>query len=255
LGYLTLSRVLGTEQPFYKLQGPGDKVLDRPFTDAEYDRMALDYVRTMRAVQPEGPYYICGMCQGARIAFEMTRVLEAQGQKVGLLAIFDTWVVENTQVRSLWYLNYYVQRLKKFWKLRFSQQLTTGTQVLGKKAKRVGGLGPEIQNSWQDSYWPGKNFVPTQVNTPITIFKIPKQPYYYVRDPLMGWGNRTTKGVEIELVEAKHLLMLRKPWVRNLGKALTEHLRRANPNSSSEKTKPAEGFRVEMISTTRTVPE
>lgn len=227
LGYLTLSKILGTEQPVYKLQGPGEKVLHRPFTPQEYERMATDYVRSMRAEQPEGPYYFGGMCQGAHIAFAMARVLESQGQTVGLLAIFDTWVIENNQRRSLWYLYYYGQRLKKFWKLSLRRKLASFSSVVRKKAKGVATIGTPSRNAWRASYWPGKDFIPTQVNTLITVFKIPKQPFYYVRDPFMGWASRTTTSVEIEPIEAKHLLMLRKPWVKNLGLALGERLRQA----------------------------
>jgi hypothetical protein len=98
---------------------------------------------------------------------------------------------------------------------------------LRKKAKRVGSIGTQNPNIWYASYWPGKDFVPNRVNTPITLFKIPRQPFYYVRDPLMGWASRTTSTVEVEHIQAKHLLMLRKPWVRNLAHALSARLRRA----------------------------
>ena len=258
LGYLTLSRILGSEQPFYKLQGPGEKVLHRPYTPQESERMALDYVRSMRAEQPEGPYYFGGMCQGAHIAFDMAKVLESQGQTVGLLAIFDTWVVENNQNRSLWYLYYYGQRLKKFWKLPARRKWAGLTGVLRKKAQRVAATKSETQNAWQASYWPGKDFVPPQVNTSVTVFKIPRQPFYYVSDPLMGWGSRTTKSVAIRLIEAKHLLMLRKPWVRNLGKALGESLQLAHQqqplNSPVEKSVDA-ALRTETPSPLGSSPE
>ena len=237
LGYLSLSRILGSDQPFYKLQGSGGKVLDRPYSEQEYEQMALDYVRTMRAEQPEGPYYIGGMCQGAHIAFNMARVLESQGQQVALLAIFDTWVVENNQNRALWYLYYYRQRLKKIWGLPLRKKWAAFTDALGKKAKLVGGNGTQAPDIWRATYWPGKDFVSKKVNATITVFKIPQQPFYYVRDPLMGWARRTTKSVEIRHIEAKHLLMLRKPWVRNLGLALSERLQRAQGMQAAESQK------------------
>lgn len=244
LGYLSLSRILGQEQPLFKLQGPGEKVLHRPYTDQEYERMAIEYVRTMRAQQPAGPYYLGGMCQGAHIAFDMARILESQGQTVGLLAIFDTWVIENNQNRALWYLYYYGQRLKKLWKLPLRRKLANLTRVLRKKAKRVSGIvgnptQTAAQNLWQASYWPGEDFIPKQVNTPITLFKIPEQPFYYVNNPLMGWASRTTKKVEIELIAAKHLLLLRRPWVRNLGQALSLRLRRAQGRLAADAGKSA----------------
>jgi amino acid adenylation domain-containing protein len=249
LGYLSLSRILGSDQPFYKLQGPGEKILHRPYTAQEYERMAIDYVRTMRAEQPEGPYYIGGMCQGAHIAFDMARVLESQGQKTALLAIFDTWVIENNQNRALWYVYYYSQRLRKFRGLSVQKQWAAFRQALGEKARRVGAVGTgdrtPAQNIWHAAYWPGKDFVSQKANTTITLFKIPKQPFYYVRDPLMGWAKRTTKNVEIQLIEAKHLLMLRKPWVRNLGRALSQHLQRAQDAEAQKMRESAASWQVE----------
>jgi amino acid adenylation domain-containing protein len=226
LGYVPLARHMGTEQPFYKLQGPGPRIRHRPYTPPEFENMARDYIRAMRAVQPAGPYYIGGMCGGARIAFDMARLLEAQGQKVGLLAVFDTWVIENSQRRLLWYLYYYQQRLRAFAGLPLAEKQRTFFGSLQKKLKRLSHNGKNT-NEWLLAYWPGKNFEPPKFGGQITVFKIPKQPFYYVRDPLMGWGKRTNGKVEIQLVEANHLFMLREPHVQGLAARLSTCLQRA----------------------------
>src|SRR6266536_514555 len=118
LGYLTLSKHMGSDQPFYMLQspGPGPRAARRPYAAEEYEQVASDYIRAMRSVQPNGPYYVGGMCEGARIAFEMVRLLESQGHEVNLLAILDTWVIENTQNQRLWKVYYYSVRLRQFWR-------------------------------------------------------------------------------------------------------------------------------------------
>ena len=51
--------------------------------------MATDYLAALRAVQPEDPYLLGGWSFGGIIAFEMAQQLEAQGQKVALLALMD----------------------------------------------------------------------------------------------------------------------------------------------------------------------
>jgi aspartate racemase len=53
--------------------------------------MAAHYIREMRELQPEGPYFIGGRSLGGMIAFEMARHLKAHGQEVGLLALLDTY--------------------------------------------------------------------------------------------------------------------------------------------------------------------
>ncbi len=86
--YRSLAQHCGTDQPFYGLQAKG---LDgkEPF-HTRIEDMAADYVREIRQLQPEGPYYLGGYCMGGTIAFEMAQQLVKQGQTVGLLAMFDT---------------------------------------------------------------------------------------------------------------------------------------------------------------------
>jgi len=51
--------------------------------------MAADHLKTLRAFQPEGPYFLGGHCNGALVAFEMARRLQSQGQKVAFLALIS----------------------------------------------------------------------------------------------------------------------------------------------------------------------
>jgi hypothetical protein len=52
--------------------------------------IAASYIREVRAVQPEGPYFLGCFCFGGVVAFEMAQQLRAQGQDVALLALLDT---------------------------------------------------------------------------------------------------------------------------------------------------------------------
>jgi hypothetical protein len=51
--------------------------------------MATAHLEAMRTIQPEGPYFLSGYCNGALLAYEMARQLLAQGQTVGLLLLMD----------------------------------------------------------------------------------------------------------------------------------------------------------------------
>ena len=75
LGYIALVRGLNPEQPVYglQMQYPEEAALGRPYSLAERDGWARHYLELMRAVQPEGPYLLAGMCEGGLIAFEMAR--------------------------------------------------------------------------------------------------------------------------------------------------------------------------------------
>jgi amino acid adenylation domain-containing protein len=87
LFYANLSLNLGRDQPFYGIQAKGIDGTELPF--AKMEQMVNYYLREIRKVQPEGPYYLGGYCFGARIAFEMAQQLTRNGQKVALLVSFN----------------------------------------------------------------------------------------------------------------------------------------------------------------------
>ena len=88
LGYFELARALGEDQPFYGLQAYGIEEGQVALTSIE--QMAETYVSAIRTIQAAGPYLLGGWSLGGVIAFEMARQLQAAGEEVGLLALFDT---------------------------------------------------------------------------------------------------------------------------------------------------------------------
>ena len=233
LGYASLARHMGSDQPLYKLQAQEPVVERRPFTDDELRELAQEYIAAMRAVQPQGPYCIGGMCEGVQIAERMILELEAQGQKVGLFAIFDTWVLQNSQDPWRWRLYYYQQRLRSLRKGSLSDRLRVYKRAARNKIGQVtGSIAP--RSDWHQAYWP-ENFTPRRFRAPVALFKRPKQPFYYVDDPQMGWGVRSESGVEIHEIDFHHLEILREPYVRILGEKLADCINRvARSNGQSE---------------------
>jgi amino acid adenylation domain-containing protein len=88
LSYGNLSRHLGSGQPFYGLQSKGLDGKQPP--NRTVPEMAAQYVEAIRRLQPQGPYFLAGWSFGGKIAFEMARLLHADGQEVGLLALIDS---------------------------------------------------------------------------------------------------------------------------------------------------------------------
>lgn len=86
--YRALSQLVGPDQPFYGLQSQGLDGSMSPLTKIE--DMAGLYLKEIRRVQPNGPYFLGGYCMGGTIAYEVAQRLQEQGQKVALLALFDT---------------------------------------------------------------------------------------------------------------------------------------------------------------------
>ena len=82
----TLAREMGSDQPFYVLDPYKMDTMQQPPT---LETMAEAYVRSLRAVQPEGPYLLGGFCGGGILAFEVAQQLHAAGQAVELVAMIE----------------------------------------------------------------------------------------------------------------------------------------------------------------------
>jgi len=57
---------------------------------ATVEAMAAEYLRAVKARQPDGPYNLCGYSFGGLVAFEMARRLRESGDQVALVGLFDT---------------------------------------------------------------------------------------------------------------------------------------------------------------------
>jgi thioesterase domain-containing protein len=220
-GFAQLARHLPPDQSTYKLQASAPVVWGRPLTSDELQALARQYVAAMKSVQPHGPYCLGAMCEGVLVAQQMILQLESEGEEIGVFTIFDTWVLENSQIRSLWTIDYYIQRFRNFRALSLDKQFATVRRVFG----RITALGDTNSGSgWNRAYWPDKDFQPPQFRAPVLLFKRPRQPFFYVRDPQMGWGSRSMGNVETCELKCGHYEMLREPHVRLVGQTLGNRL-------------------------------
>jgi thioesterase domain-containing protein len=61
--------------------------------------MAAGYMKEIKETQPRGPYIIGGYCMGGTVAIEVARQLSSQGERVGLVALLETYNVKNGPAR------------------------------------------------------------------------------------------------------------------------------------------------------------
>jgi thioesterase domain-containing protein len=223
-GLSLLALHIGKDQSVYKVQASSPIAWGRPYTNNELRVFAQEYVAAMRSVQPHGPYCLGGMCEGVRIAQEVILELESQNEVVGFLAIFDTWVLENSQVRALWAVDYYRQRLQIFRSLSRHQRLATTRRFVKRLLAKISLHGSASGSGWNRAYWPGEGFSEPRFRAPVCLFKRARQPFYFVRDRQMGWGVRSAGGVEIFELNCAHHEFLRHPQVGIVGQALTNKL-------------------------------
>lgn len=85
--FRNLATRLGSEQPFYGLTHHGFPSDAFPRTSAT---LAALYAEAIRAVQPEGPYYLAGYSVGGKIAYEIARHMTAAGEEVAFVGLIDT---------------------------------------------------------------------------------------------------------------------------------------------------------------------
>src|SRR2546421_11370163 len=94
----SLARKLGSDQPFYALE---PYRFDGLLVPPTVETMAMAHIKSMRAVQPEGPYLLGGWCNGGLVAYEMARQLHAAGQAVDLLVLMDPFYLGYCTPRRL----------------------------------------------------------------------------------------------------------------------------------------------------------
>jgi thioesterase domain-containing protein/acyl carrier protein len=205
----------------------------------QYDRLedlAVAYLDEMRRVQPQGPYYLGGISWGGVIAFEIAQQLVKQGEKVDLLAFFDTirpgaYKPHPLRTRLFWHLKrlskqglkYGLERIhEKLKNIGFKQLENTNDTILAK-----GQIMPVPQNNehaaMRDLFGRAcENYQPTAYPGRITIFMANDREdsgAYYV-EPGLGWASLASD-VEIHEVPGDHLSILKEPHVEILGKRLT----------------------------------
>jgi amino acid adenylation domain-containing protein len=247
LGYIALARHLGDDQPVYGLQQQYRDESDFPYEVEEYQALAQEYLVEMKKVAPAGPYRLLGMCEGAHIAFEIVRLLEARGEAVELFAPLDAWPVENTRSRPLTWIGL---RLKWAKERLGSSSRPSARNVVSALARDVRGLPvrvtqglaagrgtgamtlsrtgrTEVEERFHRRYWPGPGFVPPTIRCAITVFRVRSQHFWRVRDEACGWGDRSTGGVRVVRIEGEHDTFLREPHVRDLARKLRESLPRS----------------------------
>lgn len=96
----TLANKLGPDQPFYALD-PYDLVNQKTLPTLE--EMARTQIQIMRSIQPEGPYLLSGWCNGAVVAYEMARQLQAAGEEIDLLILMDPSVLTYPLLYRMYY--------------------------------------------------------------------------------------------------------------------------------------------------------
>jgi len=239
--YRDLAERLGPDQPFYGFQSIGLDGTERPHTTVE--QMAAQYIREMRGVQPRGPYYIGGRCLGAYVAFEMANQLHAAGERVGLLAILDSYWAPQAELAFRAGIAHHARNLMKgslreradyFWRhvgYRMIKNQIWLARVVSEMCFRAGRPIPSfMKDFYVNTYIPEmhgraeRKYKPSVYPGAITFFQATAE---MERNPSNFWGQLTSGGLEVHMVPASHVDILVPPNVQVLAEKLGAALERA----------------------------
>lgn len=244
-----LARLLGEDQPFYGLQPRGLDGVTPPHETIE--SMAEHFVEVIRSAQPAGPYALGGYCFGGVVAYEVARQLQAHGQEVALLAIFEGYAPPRSQSGvSQWAprMLYYRLRSLTVWlqdflgldqqamlaRLRYSAAQRLRLLRLGMPldvddpVPEANGLPDSIRRIMELHARASRQYRPLPYDGRLTLFNVRFQPLSRTPDPQRGWGRLARGGVDVHTIAGAHYNILFPPHVQSLAQVLQKCLAEAD---------------------------
>lgn len=251
--YNTLINNMSIDQPVYGLQAKGLNGIDKPLVTME--EIAAHYIGEIKSVLPKGPYALAGFSLGGIIAFEMTRQLNAMGERVVFVGMFDT--VAQTSQKHLSPMAKRLSRLKLLsnqiafniralaseaghersklllWKFR-SMQRKVKTLLFNIKAAKSYNTGdreklPQFMlNVHEMNNRAGDNYVLKASNLSIDLFRAMHQTFYIEDKMYYGWSKYALKGVKVHHVPGEHSTIFWPPFDVGFARILQKRLDEVN---------------------------
>ncbi len=250
-----LAQALGPDQPFIGLQAQGLDGQVEPHTTIP--EMAACYVQAIRSYQAQGPYYLGGFCFGGVVAYEMACQLQAQGEQVALVALFDAYAPSGVRhgrlVGRLQRTVTFFKNLPYWWrdfleidegerrvvvKRRFTRIGKATLRLLGRQAQmtprdligdhaHVEEAPAHVQRLMELHMLALLNYSPTEYSGRVTLFRIQRMPLFTYVAPDAGWGSLVHSGVELVIIPGAHQNILHPPYVQELALMLNRSLRQS----------------------------
>jgi len=248
LGLYDLARQLGPDQPVYALQSLGLDGRAEPLTRIE--DIAAHNVQEIKALLPHGPFLLAGLSWGGSVAFEMARQLDREGDRVGLVALFDSfaplpagperWISEMrrrwTRVRlraanSARTLLFGPSRIDYFGGRTRAMLQKVRTRIRQRISSRFRKRPKPFQQALQDvkqaNHRAKRVYVPKSYRGEVTLFRASERRATDSSGRDMGWKRLALGGVEIREVPGDHVKMMLPPRVGILAQQLRECIDRA----------------------------
>jgi amino acid adenylation domain-containing protein len=261
LGFAELARLLGAEQPFYGIQARRPVVGQEPA--ASLEALAAQYLEEVRAVQPQGPYYLGGFSFGATVAYEMAQQLRGAGEGVALLAILDnrscpgsskirlhpSVLVEFLRNVPAWiHYDLFQSRPGALLTRLWVKAKTVTKRILGMfRLSKTAPHKPGVETLFLVSHLPKPyleqmdihfralmDYVPRPYPGRVTLFRARAQGLLHFVPPDLGWGDLAPGRVEKHVIPGDHNSILHTPYVQTLAARLRASLEDAHQKAQTE---------------------
>jgi thioesterase domain-containing protein/acyl carrier protein len=232
-----LSPYLDLDQPVYGLSFLA--MFEKQVTLTTLKEIAASYIESIRSVQPKGPYYIAGHSSGGTVALEMAQMLDAQGEKIALLALLDTYGPRSRTLSFFQKFPAYWRALKRH---KAEERLAYVCRICRFAKHRI-----------QQMFWPmfchsflsGQpislttknisiaydiallNYVPQSYRGSAVLLRSNEGSAGMHDDADRGWTGIFAGGLEIQDIPGDHETMLQEPHVRKVAACLSKCLHEA----------------------------
>jgi surfactin synthase thioesterase subunit len=206
--YRDLSRALGADQPFYQMDSYAlfeRCLLQGKPLPGSVPEIAERFVRDIQLIQPKGPYFLAGHCDGAVIAFETAVQLQASGETVAFLGIFDTPPQGDFTKLPLW------RRA-----LRLFRSGPLGATIRDRMSRTISqaspcGVDQKRHEEVTAGIWDAiAGYRPTGLfDGEIQLFRA-ETTYGVFEDVAVGWNDRCTLGIRIHDVPGDHVYLFQR---------------------------------------------
>jgi amino acid adenylation domain-containing protein len=190
------------------------------------EAIAAQRVGLIRGEQPEGPYLVAGHSLGGAVAVEIAHQLEAAGERVDLVAVFDTRA--HLTLSSVGRLRWLGSRLRG----KSPRDQARAISGFVTRAARLG-AGHVASGKTDAPWWTGmaaplwriySSYDPKPVRAPFVVF-CTRFTQLRGNDPKLGWERAMGRPVEVVVVPGSHESLLHGDGQEALARELRRRLR------------------------------
>ena len=226
---------LGSEQPMY---GLAVGIMDEA-SASKVENVVEHYIKEIRSLQPEGPYFLAGIYCGGRVAYDVAEQLREQGEKVALLALLNTLkdakaekvMPVRDRVLAHWSIFLQLGPAYIYRKLGIEHIKNNLMNTYCQWYDRLGLPAPQACRNFtyrakKKAGNPDWVFAPKQIYPgQVTLFRAIDELVFYDSD--LGWGQMTPGGLEIHDIPGNNESIFQEPRVQVLGEKLKACIDRA----------------------------